>query len=180
MSSASGGKTAPRRAAVACVALVITTAVAACASQQALSSKIGRSGESRAGDKRLPGPFEDLLTELAASGYRDYSDDLAAGNCDSINCALYEYGGTVLHEAAASSDTALIKLLIARGADVNARDREGWTPLMHAADSCCPEAAALLLGKGANALIVNSEGRRATDIAKENGCREIEKLLMQR
>ena len=107
-------------------------------------------------------------------------DDLTAGKCDSVNCAPYKYGGTLLHEAAASANTALMKLLIKHGADIDARDREGWTPLMYAADSCCPEAAVLLLGKGAHAGMVNHEGRRALDIAKESGCGEIDVLLRER
>ncbi len=177
MSLASGAKAAPCRLCVAaCLALAITSA---CTSQQSSSSRNDRSGEHHAGDNRYQGPFGDLLAALAESGYREYVDDLAAAKCDNVNCAPYEYGGTVLHEAAASSDTTLLKLLIKHGADVNARDREGWTPLMYSADSCCPGAAGLLLGKGANAGIVNHEGRRALDIANENGCGEVADLLAE-
>jgi ankyrin repeat protein len=39
-----------------------------------------------------------------------------------------------LHRAARHGNTALAKLLITKGANVNARDATGWTPLHHAAD----------------------------------------------
>jgi ankyrin repeat protein len=154
----------------ACIALALTAA-AACSSQQ-------RHGARQ--DLSRRGPFEELFAALEANGYQHYRDDLAAGSCGSVNCELYEYGGTILHEAAAASDTLLITLMIEHGADIDARDREGWTPLMLSADSCCPEAAELLLGHGAGIGIVNKEGRSALDIAKESECGDVETIINDR
>jgi ankyrin repeat protein len=42
-------------------------------------------------------------------------------------------------------------LLLERGADVNARDKYGWTPLHFAADEDSTDTVRLLLGKGADA-----------------------------
>jgi ankyrin repeat protein len=42
-------------------------------------------------------------------------------------------GGTPLHRAARAGDTAKVRSLLARGADVNARDGVGWTALQVAA-----------------------------------------------
>jgi ankyrin repeat protein len=38
-----------------------------------------------------------------------------------------------LHQAAATGDTDVVKLLLAKGADVNAKEDDGWTPLHWAA-----------------------------------------------
>lgn len=179
MISASGAKAASRRCAAACIALAIAAA-AACSTPQAAASRNGAPGELRGADGRHRGPLDELIASLAENGYQEYIDDIRACTCNSVNCALYEYGGTILHEAVSSSDTALIALCIRHGADIEARDREGWTPLMYAADSCCPESARLLLGKGAQPGAVNDDGQRAVDIAKENGCAELEKLLDER
>lgn len=171
MSLASRADRTPRRTlTAACIAIAITAA-AACSSQQS-------HGERQ--DLSRRGPFEELFAALEAHGYQNYRDDLAAVSCRSVNCALYDYGGTILHEAAAASDTLLITLVIKHGADINARDREGWTPLMFSADSCCPEAARLLLGHGAGTGIVNKEGRSALDIAKESECADVAALILDR
>ncbi len=44
----------------------------------------------------------------------------------------------------------MVKLLLEKGADVNAKGEHGWTPLMEAANRGHSEAAKLLLEKGAD------------------------------
>lgn len=57
-------------------------------------------------------------------------------------------GRTALHHAVMSGQEALVRLLIERGADVNAKDRGGCYPLMRLQDT--PEIARLLLAAGAD------------------------------
>ena len=61
-------------------------------------------------------------------------------------------GRTPLHEAAAyASNPAVIELLVAAGADVNARDLNGYTPMHSAAwYNHRPEVMAALIAAGAN------------------------------
>ena len=68
--------------------------------------------------------------------------------------------GTALHEAARNESMAVAALLIERGAEVNARDGEGWTPLHYALlprsslvsfkNEWSPRMANLLLERGAD------------------------------
>ena len=55
-----------------------------------------------------------------------------------------------LREAAKVGDIALVRNLLDKGANVNAKDRNGWTPLMRAAWPGQTEVARLLLEKGAD------------------------------
>lgn len=58
--------------------------------------------------------------------------------------------GKSIHSAASSGDVGKIRSLLARGADVNALDERGWTPLGYAAKSGQEEAARVLLASGAD------------------------------
>ncbi|HUT74218.1 MAG TPA: ankyrin repeat domain-containing protein [Armatimonadota bacterium] len=55
-----------------------------------------------------------------------------------------------LHRAASRGDAAAVARLLAKGADINAADKRGWSPLAYAACKS-PEAVKLLLARGADA-----------------------------
>jgi ankyrin repeat protein len=68
-----------------------------------------------------------------------------------------------------ANDLPAVKESLEQGAEVNARDNGGWTPLMIAANySSTPEIVTLLLEKGADALAKDEDGKKAIDYAKEN------------
>lgn len=78
-------------------------------------------------------------------------------------------GWSPLHYAATAPDEAPMKLLLARGAAVDARSPNGTTPLMMAADygpSVCVE---LLLTAGAQVDLKNDLGLSAVDFARQRG-----------
>ena len=72
-------------------------------------------------------------------------------------------GDTVLHYAA-SGDIGIAQLLV--GANVNAQNKLGLTPLMQAASNNRPELVRYLLGHGADSAVQDSRGRTALDFAK--------------
>lgn len=89
-----------------------------------------------------------------------------------------------LHEAASEGDAALVSRLIKDGADVNARNKEGLTPLMMAAGRGNVKIAALLLNKGADVNakleLENYRGLTALMFAIFDGHAEAVKLLIER
>lgn len=62
-----------------------------------------------------------------------------------------------------------IAVLCELGADVNARDREGWTPLLRAAAAGHHNAARMLLARGANPSCVDQLGHTALHLAVMSG-----------
>jgi hypothetical protein len=60
-----------------------------------------------------------------------------------------------------------VRLLIAKGADVNAKGRSGWTPLHFAANGGHREVAKLLIAKGADLNAKTSDGVTPLDWAED-------------
>ena len=78
-------------------------------------------------------------------------------------------------QSGGSPDT--VKLLLEKGANINTKDSEGWTPLHHAARSGNEEIIKLLLERGANVNATNNNGTTALMSAAWRGYVEIIKLL---
>ena len=70
------------------------------------------------------------------------------------------------------------KLLIAHGADANAEDSDGWTPMHYAAYCGHAEVVRLLLANGADANTQDRYGWTPLHHAARNGHGEIVKLLL--
>lgn len=78
-------------------------------------------------------------------------------------------GWTPLHYAATGPEPRLVRLLLARGADVDAGSPNGSTPLMMAAQYGSEASVTLLLDKGADRGRRNELGLRAVDFARRAG-----------
>jgi RNA polymerase primary sigma factor len=83
----------------------------------------------------------------------------------------------LLKIAASNGVEAAIKLHIAKGDDLNARDDSGNTPLMIAARKKQTNACKLLLENGADPRLLNFEGKNAVSIATEAGSGETAALI---
>jgi ankyrin repeat protein len=84
--------------------------------------------------------------------------------------AVNRAGWTPLHYAAASGDEAIARLLIKRGAKIDAVSPPAsgaYTPLMMAAREAHPDMVAFLTEQGANPKLTNSEGLTAAQIAEK-------------
>jgi ankyrin repeat protein len=66
-----------------------------------------------------------------------------------------------------------------RGADVNARDHDGWTPLHSAAISRSVQAVRLLLEHGADVNACDRWDQTPTEIAMQFGGQEVVELLSE-
>jgi ankyrin repeat protein len=90
--------------------------------------------------------------------------------------ALLCYGGQddrsqafkAIHEAAKKADLKEVKRLLERGADVNAKDDSGITPLHWAANNGNKAVAELLIAKGADVEAKNNDGRTPLILAAYN------------
>ena len=91
-------------------------------------------------------------------------------------------GSTALHIMARyRSSFDCLALLIKKGANVDAQDNDGWTPLMKAV--CHPQAmmrkdVILNLAENTNTALKNNDGKTAYDLAKENEAFDDETLML--
>jgi ankyrin repeat protein len=114
----------------------------------------------------------------------------AVGNSETVSALLKQgarvdegdnHGYTALHLAAAESDYLdTVKVLLANHATVNIENDEGETPLHLAVVSEDPDIVKALLssGRGVDVDIKDKQGRTALDIANEDKCTEIARLLV--
>lgn len=89
-------------------------------------------------------------------------------------------GDSPLMEAAVRGDVAAARLLLEHGAEVNAVDHRGYTPLLLAAqyDREAPELVRLLLERGAD-LEATAEGETALSLAARRGETAVTRLLRE-
>ncbi|MES2522110.1 MAG: ankyrin repeat domain-containing protein [Gemmatimonadota bacterium] len=85
---------------------------------------------------------------------------------------------TPLHAALAGRvNDALVRLLVERGAEVNARGAHGYTPLHLAASRGAEALVMLLLVHGADAHAMTDDGKTPADIARDRGHENTAALL---
>ena len=104
---------------------------------------------------------------------------LAAGT--DVNATVGFIGMTILQSAALGGQKEIVEFLIAEGADVNAKNAEGWTPLHEAALYGDKEISELLIANGAdvNAKVASgpNQGKTPLDAANETNHPETADLL---
>lgn len=87
---------------------------------------------------------------------------------------------TPLHVVSASPTWEGVEFLIQAGADVNAVDDEGMSPLLYAVKSGHPQSIVLLLGAGANPDRRANDGRTAESLASFRKDRKVLEALQTR
>lgn len=88
-------------------------------------------------------------------------------------------GYTALHYAARNNHANICKILIDKGADVNATTRAGQATSLHRASLAGHyDIVNMLLNANANILAQDADGRTALHRAVENGSYEIVKILL--
>jgi len=100
----------------------------------------------------LPDDEADRLAGAARDGDNDSIEKILnryPGAADAFDIRVYVQQTPLMH-AAGSSHIETMKLLIARGADVNADNPHGWTPLHVAARHGSTEAVRFLIENGAD------------------------------
>ena len=89
-------------------------------------------------------------------------------------------GGTPLHDAALNGHKEIAELLIAEGAEVNAKGKPGRTPLHWAAYNNHKEPVILLIGKGADVNAIEKNGQTPLHHAAVRGNSKISELLINK
>ena len=74
-----------------------------------------------------------------------------------------------LHAAVSGRHVEAVSLLLEHGADVNARQQVGYTPLMGAAGAGRNDIADMLLARGADPSLTSDDGKTAAQIAVDHG-----------
>ena len=87
---------------------------------------------------------------------------------------------TTLIQAAKKGNTELVKSALNNGANVNAKDADGWTALHQAALYGPKEAVELLIAKGAAVNVKEKDGWTPLDQAAYNGIIEVAEFLISK
>ena len=85
-----------------------------------------------------------------------------------------------LYDAAGHNDVALVGSLVSKGADVNATNPVGRTPLHLATEPGCAGVADLLITKGARVNAKDDNGATPLHYAANNGAMDVVRLLYAR
>ena len=124
---------------------------------------------------RDPAKDKELL-KAAQNGDVSAVKKLLAGGAD-ITCQDEEWAGTPLHWAAFKGHSKVVSLLLDKGADVNATNKDGRTALFMAAGFNHRQVVEILLRHKADRGIRDKNGRTALDWDERKKDRAIVKLL---
>jgi uncharacterized protein len=91
--------------------------------------------------------------------------------------AVNQAGWSALHYAATGPDSDIVRLLIERGATLDARSPNATTPLMMAAQYGSEASVQVLLARGADPHLRNERGLSAADFARMAGREQLAERL---
>ncbi|KAM7471571.1 hypothetical protein LguiA_009754 [Lonicera macranthoides] len=89
-------------------------------------------------------------------------------------------GCSLLHLACQTADIGMVELLLQHGANINASDSRGQTPLHHSIIRHRSAIAKLLLTRGANATTIDWEGKTPIQLVSESGLDDVEFLALMK
>ncbi|MFZ0826551.1 MAG: ankyrin repeat domain-containing protein [Verrucomicrobiia bacterium] len=140
---------------------------------------------------RGPSPWLNLSPEIPPGGTGDGSLHEAAfnGKLEKAKALVKEHHELVnsqdsyaretpLHLAVENGHEDVAELLLANGANVEAKAYAGWTPLLNAVFGGHKDLVELLLAHNADVNVTDNSGRTPLQVAAENGYTEIAALLL--
>lgn len=96
---------------------------------------------------------------------------------NSLDTRKSKSGRRPLNYAALAGHVNMIEWLLANGAEINAQNKTGFTALQHAVENCEVEAFKILLKNKADPVMTTFNKLSLTEIAKQNKCKKVIKLL---
>lgn len=121
----------------------------------------------RGADIRVRNGFDETLLHLTTRKAQDgLIRELLGRGLDITACSV-GFQETALHVAAKEGHADVVGLLCELGANVEARNRFGWTPLLWASACGWESVARELIARGADANIQAGEGAQSTSALKE-------------
>jgi uncharacterized protein len=138
--------------------------------------------------RRLVGGDRSLVNAFAADGFyplglaaffghRAIVEFLLKNGADVKMAARNAQKVTALHGATARRDVEIVRMLLAAGADPNARQERGFAPLHDAAANGSEPLVELLLKHGARADAKADDGKTPGEMAADRGHKEIAEKL---
>jgi CDP-diacylglycerol---serine O-phosphatidyltransferase len=127
-------------------------------------------------------------TEATQKQYQNICEAIEEGNLTGLARGLINTpvdsvvgpgGRTLLMVAVDETNQPAIELLVARGANLEARDAHGMTALALGAETVFQEAVEVLLAAGADPNAHDLTGMTPLDVAEEHGAHEIASLLLR-
>jgi uncharacterized protein len=140
--------------------------------------------------KQLVEESPELTNAFAADGFQPLGLASFFGNLETVEYLLSR-GAEVnsasgnaervmpLHSAVAGKHFAIAKVLLAHGAEVNAKQAGAFTPLHAPAQNNQPEMTRLLLEHGADPLARSADGSTPLDLAESAGAEQVILLLRE-
>lgn len=118
--------------------------------------------------------------EACSRGEHSRVEELLSDDPALVNCFADGWFPLLCATSSTNCDLALVQLLLAKGARVEARDNAGLTALHQAASEGCEDVVALLLQSGARASTADASGSTPLMLSAEKGHVGVVRLLLQR